>query len=277
MRHFLFLFGFTLSSILSTAQPGNAGVLDGVFIRENNFGRRPINYNYEGEINMMWTKRIWRVMDLREKINHPYYYPIEPTRSMSNLVTVMRQSMCSGDLTAFDAMSDEFTLKLGTSESCKIGEKVDTVWVTDDNGDLIPTPIKEPFPTENIRRLRIKEDWYFDKIRSVMEVRIIGICPVEEVFDEMGEYKGERPLYWFYMPELRHIISNAPAPNPHSDVERRTYDDLLHKRKFSSYIMKESNVYERGISSYKQDLDALLEGKRIEDEIFTYEQDLWEY
>jgi hypothetical protein len=41
--------------------------------------------------------------------------------------------------------------------------------------------------------------------------------------------------------------------------------------------MKESNVYDRNISTYKNGLDALLEGKRIEEEIFTYEQDLWEY
>ena len=79
------------------------------------------------------------------------------------------------------------------------------------------------------------------------------------------------------MPELRHTIANSPAPNPHSDVERRTYDDLLNKRKFSSYIMKESNVYGRSISKYKQNIEALLESKRIESTIFTYEQDLWEY
>ena len=79
------------------------------------------------------------------------------------------------------------------------------------------------------------------------------------------------------MPELRHIIANAPAPNPHSDVERRTYDDLSNKRKFSSYVMKESNVCGRSISAYKQNMDLLLESKRIESQIFIYEQDLWEY
>jgi len=79
------------------------------------------------------------------------------------------------------------------------------------------------------------------------------------------------------MPELRHIIANAPAPNPHNDAERRTYDDLFNKRRFSSYIYQQSNVYGRKISEYKQDLGLLLEGKKIEHEIFTYEQDLWEY
>ena len=121
------------------------------------------------------------------------------------------------------------------------------------------------------------EDWFFDNSRGVMEARVIGICPIEEAFDELGEYKGERPLYWIYMPELRLTIATAPVPNPHNDAKRRTYDDLFNKRCFSSYIYQESNVYGRKISNYKQDLTLLLEGKKIEHEIFTFEQDLWEY
>jgi gliding motility associated protien GldN len=265
-----------ISNII-VAQPTSPSVLDGIFIRENNLQRKPLAYNYESESTLMWSKRVWRVMDLREKINHPYYYPIEPTRSMRNLITVMRDGICSGELSVYDAMSDEFLYLLNSGEACRMGEKTDTIFQTDDKGDLIPIPINEPFPTQNVKRLRVKEDWYFNKVRSVMEVRIIGICPIEEAFDEMGEYKGERPLYWLYMPELRYTIANAAAPNPHSDIERRTYDDLFQKRKFSSYIFKEANVYNRQISDYKQDLSLLLESKKIENEIFTYEQDLWEY
>ena len=236
-----------------------------------------MSYNSETSHTIMWNKRVWRTMDLREKINHPFYYPLEPTRSMKNLVTVLKDGICSGELTAFDPLSDEFVYRYTSNEACAVGESIDTVWVTDEMGDLEPTVIKESLQIHNIRRIRIKEEWYFNHMRSVLEARIIGICPVEEVFDENGEYKGERPLYWFYMPELRHTLANSPAANPHSDVERRTYDDLFHKRKFSSYVMKESNVYDRSIGDYSKDLDALLEGKRVEDEIFTYEQDLWEY
>jgi len=273
MRHFLLLLALTFSFNLLMAQPGTTQVLDGSFIRENNFNKRAIPYNYEMESYMMWSKRVWRVLDLREKINHPIYYPIEPSNSMRNLITVIRDGICAGELTAYDPISDEFDYTLNLIEACQIGESLDTIF----DGDGVPIPIKEPFPTHNIRRFRLKEDWFFDSKRSVMDVRIIGICPVEEVFDDMGEYKGEKPLYWMYIPELRFSIANAPAPNPHSDVERRTYDDIFNKRRFSSYIMQESNVYGRKISSYAQNINALLESKRIENEIFTYEQDLWEY
>jgi gliding motility associated protien GldN len=276
MRNLYCILLIFISGCIS-AQTVSPTVLDGVYIRENNFQKKTMAYNFESEAKLMWSKRIWRVLDLREKINHPFYYPIQPTRSMRNLVTVIRESLCAGELSAYDVMSDEFLYLQNSGEACKLGEKVDTIFQPDENGNLVPIPINDPFPTENVRRFRIKEDWFFDNSRGVMEARVIGICPIEEAFDELGEYKGERPLYWIYMPELRHIIANSPAPNPHNDAERRTYDDLFNKRRFSSYIYQESNVYGRKISDYKQDLALLLEGKKIEHEIFTFEQDLWEY
>lgn len=275
----LLVLAFTLLTFLSFSQSTtvNSGVVDGVFIREHFNQRKPINYAPELEINMMWSKRVWRTIDLREKINHTFYYPIEPTSNLRNLITVIRDGICNGELTAYEALSDEFLTAYRSVEACSLGEQVDTLFLPDEDGSLEPTPIFNPFPSHNVMRIRIKEDWYFNNKRSTMQARIIGICPVEQVFDEHGEYKGERPLYWIYMPELRYHLAQAPAANPHSDVERRTYDELFQKRKFSSYITKESNVFTRNISEYKQDLDALLEGQKIEREIFTYEQDLWEY
>tara|TARA_B100000401_G_C52539666_1_gene593158 strand:- start:366 stop:737 length:372 start_codon:yes stop_codon:yes gene_type:complete len=123
----------------------------------------------------------------------------------------------------------------------------------------------------------MKEEWFFDNQKSVMEPRIIGMCPVQEKFDEMGEYKGEMPLFWLYFPEARIAFSTVPVYNEHNDAERRTLEDLFWKRKFASYIYKESSVYDRKIDTYKQDLDLLLESKRIEHDIFQFEQDLWEY
>ena len=60
-------------SILEAAPGG--GVLDGVYTPEHLPFRKPIPYVYEREADIMWQKRVWRVIDLREKINHPLYYP----------------------------------------------------------------------------------------------------------------------------------------------------------------------------------------------------------
>jgi hypothetical protein len=52
---------------------------------------------------------------------------------------------------------------------------------------------------------------------------------------------------------------------------------------FASYVIKEDNPFDRSIRDYipgesqEAGVKRLLEGKKIKDEIFNYEQDLWAY
>ena len=110
-----------------------------------------------------------------------------------------------------------------------------------------------------------------------MDVRIIGLCPVKEEYDENGEPKGYRVLFWVYFPECRKLFANNEVYNRWNDAERRTYEDVFFKRMFGSYIYKESNVYDRKILQFAKGMDGLLEAERIKQELFEKEHDLWEY
>ena len=124
----------------------------------------------------------------------------------------------------------------------------------------------------------MKEHWVFDKQRSERYVRIIGICPRVEVYDQTtGDFRGFKPLFWLYYPECRYVFQNAEAFNLFNDAQRRTYEDLFQKRYFSSYIVKESNVYDRTVVGYARGMDALAESERIKEELFLLEHDLWHY
>ena len=140
---------------------------------------------------------------------------------------------------------------------------------------------KIPFNRNSVKKWRLKEEWFFDKQRSVMDVRIIGLAPLQEDRDEVdptiltGSFS---PLFWVYFPEAREVLINAEVYNlVKNDAERRTYDDIFWKRMFSSTITKESTVYDRKVNEFMVGLDALLEGERIKEEIFNIEHDLWEY
>jgi gliding motility associated protien GldN len=136
------------------------------------------------------------------------------------------------------------------------------------------------FDRTTVKKWRVKEEWYFDKQRSVMDVRIIGICPMQEGKDEItGEPTGFfDPLFWVYFPDARPILANAEIFNlMKNDAERRTYDDIFWKRMFSSYIIKESNVMDRKLNEYMIGLDAILKSEEIKSELFNIEHDLWEY
>jgi len=139
-----------------------------------------------------------------------------------------------------------------------------------------PTPLA-PYREADIYQIRIKEDWFIDKQKSYLEVRILGICPILLVKDDNDNVKGNLPMFWINFEQARLLFANVQTFNPFNDAMRLTYDDLFMKRIFSSYIIKKSNVYNRSIAEYKTGIDALLESEQIKDDIFNTELDLWEY
>ncbi|MGE5448416.1 MAG: gliding motility protein GldN, partial [Bacteroidales bacterium] len=137
------------------------------------------------------------------------------------------------------------------------------------------------FRTEEIKQIMIKEEWYFDKQTSTLNVRIIGISPIREYYrdeDVNQETVLRQPIFWVYYPEARALLASNEVFNTQNTARNSTYDDLFLKRIFTSYILKESNIYNnRAISQYLSGKDAMLESRRIENDLFDYEQNLWEY
>jgi gliding motility associated protien GldN len=273
MTKYLFLSLSILFTLNSQAQTDRD-----IFARTNAIDKKLVPYTSLAERDVMWSKRIWRIMDLKEKMNHPFYYPLESYGNMNSLFSLIRNHIKASELIAYDAIDDQFTVPLTKTAASVVGDKSETIFIENPVTEILEEEeIPIPLYSGDVMRFRIKEEWFFDKQRSVMDVRIIGICPVIEVMDDNGDYKGELPMYWIYFPEVRSILARQETVNRWNDAERRTYDDLFLKRFFSSYVYKESNVYNRKISEYKVGLDALLEAKDIHNQIDNFEQDLWEY
>jgi len=258
---------------------------DGVYTKENTRTRRAISYTHLREADVMWSKRVWRVIDLREKINHPLYYPSSPILDRKSLFDVIKDAaLKDGTITCFDqaALDDEFRYEMTKSEiEKKLVHWDSTAQAEDPNnpGTFISAPTKDiDITTDKVWKYWIKEDWFFDKQRSVLDVRIIGICPIIEKKTETGESTGsDNALFWIYFPEARPIFANQEVYMRHNDAERRTLEDIFWKRMFSSFVRKESNVYDRAIIQYKTGLDALLESDRVKQDIFQFEHDLFHF
>src|SRR6185436_2790759 len=211
------------------------------------------------------------------------YYPESRINDRRSLFDVIKDALMAGDIHAFDnpAMDDEFKVKMSKVQIEGTFVQWDsTNQVEDPNnpGTYILAPIKNELTSNNVKAYWMKEDWFFDKQRSVMDVRILGICPMKEKADPTsGEIIGYTPLFWVYFPECRPVFAKAEVYNTKNDAERRTLDDVFWKRMFSSYVHKESNVYDRFVNSYYTGVDALLESDRIKNDIFVYEHDLWHF
>ena len=223
---------------------------------------------------VMWKKTIIREIDFRQKINQVFYYPVNPTEDWRNLVTVLYDGILSGDITPYrvenniDDMVTPLTRDDFERENTKIGDPP----VIMRDGVEVANEIAFKDRMVNVTRLRIKEDWYFDKHLSQFLVRIIALGPI--IVDEDGLSQA----CWIpYDDNTRKVLSEAFVANRKNSAERRTYEEILTKRVFDSYIVKEENMYDRYINSYALNIDALYESERIKDEMFDFEQSLWEY
>ena len=296
MKKLILLFiSFLMISIAGNAQD----ILDALreqsspYDRKTTYDNRKVQpYPHLRAADAMWSRTIWREIDLREKINHPFYYPaIGPGEATVNdrrsLIDVVMDAVIEGSITAYAnaVYDDEFKLEMTQEEIKGIGGAKEIIrqvtdWSSDDPDAMKDTLIKTNFNRTTVKKWKLKEVWYFDKQRSVVDVRIIGVCPMQEVWDEiLEEYTGDfRPLFWVYFPEARPILANAEIFNlMKNDAERRTYDDIFWKRMFSSYIIKQSNVMDRKVNEYMIGLDAILKSEEIKAELFNIEHDLWEY
>ncbi|MCB9185115.1 MAG: gliding motility protein GldN [Flavobacteriales bacterium] len=276
----LFALGFVLACSSNNSLFAQ-NVLDGVYVKEHYPTRKVVPYTHLREADVMWATRIWRKLDLREKINHPLYYPTEPIKNRRSLTQVILEAVKEGSLTAYDPLDDEFTMTLTKAEIERKLNFIDTLYIEDPEPpyEMKMQVVDEPFNPANVKEFRLKEDWFFDRQKSVLEVRIIGIQPVADNIDRTtGEVRGKEPMFWVYFPEARNIFASAEVFNRQNDAERRTLEDIFWKRMFGSYIYKEKNVYDRLISDYMLNgIDQLLEAERIKEEIFILEHDLWEY
>lgn len=280
------IFGILAAALLLGSSQASAQVqtvLDGAYVKEHNPTKRVVPYPHLREADVMYAQRMWQIIDLREKMNHPLYFPLEEIADRKSLFDVIKHALLTeGSLTAYSLGptddDDEFRYPMSQSEIDSVLRPVVTKMTEDlETGEPIPVEVEEPVNSRDITQYQIKEDWIFDKQRSERYVRIIGIAPMKEDYDDEGTKRGYKTLFWLYFPECRYVFANASVFNFQNDAKRRTFEEIFQNRMFSSYIIKEANVYDRSIAAYARGIDALLESERIKDELFTVEHDLWHY
>lgn len=238
---------------------------------------KPIPYSYVRESDVMWSKLVWRIIDLREKLNLTLYYPTEPQDDRYSLIDLLMDGIQNKNLLVYDTDDDEFKVPLSVD---KILDRFDATSQTIDVPGVGPTVIAGELNSSEVKQYIVKEQWFFDKQSSTMQTRIIGLCPIREYYKGEDDNRrfAKKKLFWVYFPDVRDILATHEVFNPFNDAVRLSYDDVFLKRRFSSFISQISNVHNnRPVNQYTTGMHSLLESERIKTEIFNFEHDLWEY
>jgi len=268
---FLALLAFVFTGALKAQETTEeSSVRDRAYDVERTAQRKVIPYEHLREADVFYEKRMWREINVHEKMNKPFVYGQE------FFIEILLDAAYEGVIGAYDILDDEFTTLMSLEQVKSIGNSKDTMLVTDaitleEKYEVVEKNLNR----DHIKKYRIKEDWIFDKQLSSLYVRILGIAPILAKYDENGNYIADILMFWVYYPELRRILVNKEVFNPLNDSQLLSWDDIFELRLFSSKITKESNVWDRRISDYATGVDAMLEHDRVRQDLFEYEHDLW--
>lgn len=262
----------------------NAQVIEDVYKKKTTFERKPAPLPGIREADVLWSKTIWRIIDLREKVNQQFYYPTKEMQGRNNLVNVLLKGIKEGTISSFDGEDEDFNkppltydqIKLQFGASSKITQKRNL-----ETGAMEDVKVEQDMRSDEVKQLMVKEIWYFDKQTSTLQVRVVGICPIRLYYrDEDANHETilRRKIFWVKFPEIRPLLAKNEALNSFNGARSLSFDDVFISRKFDSYVVKEENVYNnRSIEQYAMGEYAAKESERIKNNIFNFEQDLWEY
>jgi gliding motility associated protien GldN len=246
--------------------------------------RFPLPYENLREEDALFSEFLWEDIDAREKLNRPFIYQSYDQDADQRFFAILMRAIEKEGVTPFSPEDDRFTTPITLDDiNANLKGTLDTQLVQNvDNPNIYDTTIfyntkLAPQP-DSIYTFRLKEQFIFDGKTSRMYCRIIGIMPIATI--KINDKIMKRPLFWLYYPDLRPILAKNEIYNPKNYSNRITWEELFESRYFSSTVYKTTidNYNDKPLNVlFKDPMRRLLEGEKIKQRIFNYEQERWVY
>ncbi|NCX94972.1 MAG: gliding motility protein GldN [Chitinophagia bacterium] len=256
---------------------------DGSWERIHPVGK-PIPWQSIKEAGILWKKRVWREIDIYEKLNMPLRFEGDELTGGGMLLEILAYYLKDNKLYAYTVNNDRFGQKLTKEEiSAKFDPQIDSISMEDpETGLTVKVATNKEFNPQFVTKYRIKEDWIFDKNTVSINVRIVGIAPIIDIYDNNGNYKGPQTMFWLYYPDVRKYLAQYFVYNDANDAHRQTWDEYFEQKCYSAKITKISNSLNQRLEDiYNTDdkgkTEQLYEAKELETQMRNKEHDMWEY
>ena len=255
--------------------------------------------------DVTWSRVVYKVIDMRDKQNYQLYFPVRPNSEYKSLFRVILEAICDDtqDVNVYKRNPRELTPSFIDSERLE-GEDLSSVFMfnTEKEDNLIQIdPITQSRSVEDYRYMEyvknqikflVQEIYFFNKQTSRVYRKIISIAPLYPLHPYRTANEKQSMLYfqesilcWIPFDELRPSLAKQVVIPKGNDTQRLTYDDFFTQNLYASYLLGDSNMYNRMLLDYGVFIDdpkkfeayVRKEQKRIETELLNFEMDIWEY
>jgi gliding motility associated protien GldN len=249
---------------------------------------------YHRADDIVWSRVVYRVIDMREKQNYQLYFPMRASEEYRSLFRVMLDAICTG-VPVYKRNARD--LKPEFNDSTRLaGEELSKAFAYDNSNEN--NLIQEDAVTKELKvsndqyynyvknqfKFLIQEIVFFDKHTSRMYTKILAIAPLYALHPDNTQsqksikYFQQSVLCWFAFDELRPYLAKQYVIPNGNETQRLTYDEYFAQKLYSSYLLGDSNMFNRMLLDYVVDpIKIKKEQDRIETELLNFEQDLWEY
>ena len=278
------------ANLLNATTPSDIGVKTAEQLLADN--DKPLAYGYVDDRDILWSKVVWEYIDLNERLNLPYYYPIHENSTASNRKSLFSTLLSGVKEDKLTEIYDDsyFTTKLTRKEIEAKLFRVDTTDAGKDELNAGNTDIEEyiertELKSHDIEGFKIKSVWYFDKRQGEMKARVLAIAPVAPDVQTKGRQELEDvaeklPIFWVWYPGARELLHKMKVFNEKNSAYPISYDHLFNARRYNAIIYREENIYgNRDVAQYVKGnaLFQVLESDRIREHIRDKELDMWNY
>ncbi len=244
--------------------------------------------------DVVWSRVVYRILDLREKQNYQMYFPMRPNDEYRSLFRVMLDAVCKG-APVYKRNPREIVPSFSDSVRLE-GEELSKAFAYDNNMDnnlILINPITKQAKigidqynnyVKNQIKFLTQEIVFFDKHTSRMYTKIMAIAPLYALHPDNTQSKNsfkffqESVLCWFAFDELRPYLAKQYVIPNGNETQRLTYDEYFAQKLYSSYLLGDSNMFNRMLLEFEVNANKIRkEQNRIETELLNFEEDLWEY